>query len=86
MTLDDINQELGKLAASGDEQFANAAMYVQDVLRQLNTLEMTRSEATEVLADVQSQMEIIQDMDKMAFKETLNTLINGAITIISAAA
>jgi polyhydroxyalkanoate synthesis regulator phasin len=84
MTLDEINQELAKLAASGDEQFANAAMYVQDVVRQLHTGDVSPSEAQEVLGDVQQQLAIIQSMEQMAFKETLNTVINGVIALASA--
>jgi hypothetical protein len=37
-----------------------------------------------VLQDVQRQLEVIQAMEQMAMKETLNTVITGAITIISA--
>jgi len=72
MNLDDINQSLANLLNSGDPAFANAAQFVQQVIQ-------------EVLQDVQRQMEVIQAMEQMAFKETLNTVINGVITLISVA-
>jgi polyhydroxyalkanoate synthesis regulator phasin len=84
MNLDEINQHLANLVNSGDQQFANAASFVQQVIQQLHTGQMSGSEAQEVLQDVQRQMEIIQDMNQMSYKETLNTVINGVITLASA--
>ena len=84
MNLDEINQHLANLVNSGDQQFANAASFVQQVMQQLHTGQMSGSEAQEVLQDVQRQMEIIQDMNQMSYKETLNTVINGVIAIASA--
>ena len=84
MNLDEINQHLANLINSGDQQFANAANFVQQVLQQIHTGQMSGSEAQEVLQDVQRQMEIIQDMNQMSYKETLNTVINGVITLASA--
>ena len=45
---------------------------------------MPKDQAQEVLQDVQQQMQVIQAMEQMAMKETLNTAINGAISLISA--
>ena len=84
MNLDEINQHLANLVNSGDQQFANAASFVQQVIQQLHTGQMSGSEAQEVLQDVQRQMEIIQDMSQMAMKETLNAVINGVIVLASA--
>ena len=84
MNLDEINQHLANLVNSGDQQFANAAQFVQQVIQQLNNGQMSGSEAQEVLQDVQRQMEIIQDMSQMAMKETLNAVINGVIVLASA--
>ena len=84
MNLDEINQHLANLVNSGDQAFANAAQFVQQVIQQLHTGQMSGSEAQEVLQDVQRQMEIIQDMSQMAMKETLNAVINGVIVLASA--
>lgn len=84
MNLDEINQHLANLVNSGDTGFANAAQFVQQVIQQLHTGQMSGSEAQEVLQDVQRQMEIIQDMSQMAMKETLNAVINGVIVLASA--
>ena len=43
---------------------------------------MSTADLAETLKDMQRQMEIIQDMSRLQFKETLNTCINGLITII----
>jgi polyhydroxyalkanoate synthesis regulator phasin len=84
MNLDEINQHLANLVNSGDQGFANAAQFVQQVIQQLDNGQMSGSEAQEVLQDVQRQMEIIQDMSQMAMKETLNAVINGVIVLASA--
>ena len=49
MNLDEINQHLANLVNSGDQQFANAASFVQQVIQQLHTGQMSGSEAQEVL-------------------------------------
>jgi len=84
MNLDEINHHLANLVNSGDPGFANAAQFVQQVIQQLHTGQMSASEAQEVLQDVQRQMEVIQDMSQMAMKETLNAVINGVIVLASA--
>ena len=84
MTQDDVNNQLAALANSGDTAFANAAQFVQQVLQQVQSGNMPPDQAEEVLQDVQKQMEIIQDMNQLALKETMNTVINGAISLISA--
>ena len=81
MTLDEVNQHLADLANCGDPTFANAAQYVQSVVQQAHSGELSPSEMAEVLADVQKQLQIIQDMSQLAFKEKLNTAINGLISI-----
>ena len=84
MNLDDINQSLANLLNSGDPAFANAAQFVQQVIQQVHSGDMPPDQAQEVLQDVQRQMEVIQAMEQMALKETLNTVINGAISLIGA--
>jgi polyhydroxyalkanoate synthesis regulator phasin len=84
MTQDDVNNQLATLINSGDPQFANAAQFVQQVIQQVQGGQMPPDQAQEVLEDVQKQMTVIQAMEQMALKETLNTVINGAISLISA--
>jgi len=84
MNQDDLNNQLASLVNSGDQQFANAAQFVQQVVQQVHSGDMPPDQAREVLEDVQRQMQVIQAMEQMALKETLNTVINGAISLIGA--
>ena len=84
MTLDDINQQLAALANSGDPTFANAANYVAQAVQAVHAGQMSPADLAEMLKDMQRQMDIIQDMSQMQFKETLNTCINGLIMIAGA--
>ena len=84
MTLDDINQQLAALANCGDPTFANAAQYVAQATRAAQSGQMSPQELAETLKDMQRQMDIIQDMSQLQFKETLNTCINGLIMIAGA--
>ena len=84
MTLDQIYADLTELANSGDPTFANAANFVGQLAQQAQNGQMSKEELTETLEDVQRQMNILQDMSQMAFKEKLNTCINGLIAIASA--
>jgi len=83
MTLDEINQGLAQLANSGDPAFSNAANFIAQITEQIKVGQMSASEYTETLQDIQRQISIIQDMQQMAYKEQLNTLINGLIKIAS---
>ena len=84
MTLDDINQQLTALANCGDPTFANAAQYVAQATQAAQAGQMSPSELAETLKDMQRQLDIIQDMSQLAFKETLNSCINGLILIAGA--
>jgi polyhydroxyalkanoate synthesis regulator phasin len=84
MTQDDINNQLASLINSGDPQFTNAAGYVQQVIQQAQSGQLSASEAKELLQDVQQQLAVIQAMEQMSMKETLNTAIHGAISLVSA--
>lgn len=84
MTLDDINNQLAALANCGDPTFANAAQYVAQATQAAQSGQLSPQELAETLKDVQRQMEIIQDMSQLAYKETLNTCINGLIIIAGA--
>jgi membrane-bound lytic murein transglycosylase B len=86
MTLDEIYQELTNLVNCGDQTISDAANFVGQVTTQAHQGQMSPAELTETLQDVQRQIQIIQDMNSLEFKEKLNTLINGIITIASAVA
>ena len=84
MTLDDINQQLAALANCGDPTFADAANYVAQAVQAVHAGQMSPQDLAEMLKDMQRQMDIIQDMSQLQFKETLNTCINGLIVIAGA--
>lgn len=84
MTLDDINQQLAALANSGNQTFADAANYVAQAVQAVHAGQMSPQDLAEMLKDMQRQMDIIQDMSQLQFKETLNTCINGLIVIAGA--
>ena len=84
MTLDDINQQLAALANCGDQTFSDAAKYVAQAVQAVHAGQMSPQDLAEMLKDMQRQMDIIQDMNQLRFKETLNTCINGLIVIAGA--
>jgi polyhydroxyalkanoate synthesis regulator phasin len=84
MNLDEINHRLGNIATSGDQAFANAAQYVQQMIQQVQSGGMSPAECSEMLRDVQRQMDIIQDEQQLALKEELHTIINGVIALAGA--
>ena len=84
MTLDDINTQLAQLANCGDSTFADAATYVGQATQAAQAGQLSPQDLAEMLKDMQRQMEIIQDMSQLAYKETLNTCINGLIMIAGA--
>ena len=84
MTLDDINQQLAALANCGDQTFSDAANYVAQAVQAVHAGQMSPQDLAEMLKDMQRQMDIIQDMGQLQFKETLNTCINGLIVIAGA--
>ena len=84
MTLDDIIQQLAALANCGDQTFADAANYVAQAVQAVHAGQMSPQDLAEMLKDMQRQMDIIQDMSQLQFKETLNTCINGLILIAGA--
>jgi uncharacterized FlaG/YvyC family protein len=84
MTLDDINNQLAALVNCGDPTFANAASYVAQATQAAQSGQMSTQELAETLKDMQRQMDIIQDMSQLQYKEALNTAINGILTIVGA--
>ncbi|CAB4241917.1 hypothetical protein UFOVP71_455 [uncultured Caudovirales phage] len=84
MNLTEIDNALTELANSGDPAFATAAQQVRELTTQALAGQMSKQELVEVLADMQRQLDIIQDMNQMAFKEKLNTVLNGIIILAGA--
>jgi len=84
MTIDDINNILASFANCDDPTFVNAANYVAQASQAAQAGQMTPQELAETLKDLQRQMEIIQDMQQLQYKERLNTAINGLLAIIGA--
>lgn len=81
MTLDQIYADLQELTRCGDPTFSNAANFVGSLAQQAQSGAMPAEELAELLKDVQRQINIIEDMSQLAFKEKLNTCINGLIAI-----
>ena len=81
MTLDELQCELVELANSGDPVFANAALQVNELTQQAKAGQLSSAELREILEDMQRQLDIIQEMSQLAFKEKLNTILTGLITI-----
>jgi hypothetical protein len=81
MNVEQINQGLIDLANSGDPYFAQAAAHVGGLVLQAQNGELTADEVVELLRDVQRQINVIQQMSQLEFKEKLNVLINGLIAL-----
>lgn len=84
MTLDNMQQTLAEIANSGDETFANFAQQINTIVEQAKAGQMSNEEIAEILRDAQSQLVILEEMNDLAFKEKLNTVITGLITIATA--
>jgi hypothetical protein len=81
MSLDNIQSSLAEIANSGDPTFANFANEINSIVEQAKAGQMSNAEVAEILADAQRQLAILEDMSQLAFKEKLNTAINGLILI-----
>lgn len=84
MNFDEINQHLAELLNCGDPTFANAANYITQISQQAQAGQLSTSELGEILLDVQRQLEIVQEMSQMAYKQKLNTIINGLLMLAKA--
>jgi hypothetical protein len=84
MTLDELQQQLADMINSGDPVFSNAAAQVQALTEQAKAGQLSSAELREILEDMQRQMSIITEMSQLEFKEKLNTVLTGLITIASA--
>ena len=82
MTLDDIYHELTMLATYGDESFKQAATYVMQATQQAQAGQLSTDDLAEILKDTQRQLDVINEMSQLQFKETLNTCISGIMTLL----
>ena len=85
MNLDELQQQLADLVNSGDEVFAAAAANVNLLTEQAKAGEISSAELKEILEDMQRQLSIINEMSQLEYKEKLNTVLTGLITIAAVA-
>ncbi len=84
MSLDNIQHVLADIANSGDPVFAEFAHNINQVVEQAKAGSMSNEEVAEIMADAQRQLAILEDMSQLSFKEKLNAVITGLITIAKA--
>lgn len=84
MNLDNIQSQLAEIVNSGDPVFGKFAQDINNIVEQAKSGQMSNNEVAEIMADAQSQLAILEDMSDLAFKEKLNVVITGLITIASA--
>ena len=84
MDLNQLQQQLADLANSGDPVFAQAAANIQQMVEAAKAGQMSSAELKEILLDQQRQLSVVSEMSQLQFKETLNTILTGLITIASA--
>ena len=84
MNLTEIQGHLATIANSGDPVFAEFARNIDSIVEQAKSGQMSNAEVEEIMADAQRQLAILEDMSDLAFKEKLNVLITGLITIARA--
>jgi hypothetical protein len=85
MTLDEIQQQLADIVTVNDPTFSQFAHDINMIVEQAKVGQMSNAEVKEILEDAQRQLVILEDMSQLAFKEKLNTVLTGLITIASAA-
>ena len=83
MDLNQLQQQLADLTNSGDPVFAQAAYNIQQMVEATKAGQLTPAELKEILLDQQRQLNIISEMSQLSFKEQLNTILTGLITIAS---
>jgi hypothetical protein len=60
------------------------AISIDSIVEQAKAGSMSNEEVAEIMADAQRQLAILEDMSDLAFKEKLNAIITGLITIAKA--
>jgi hypothetical protein len=83
MDLNQLQQQLADLANSGDPVFAQAAANIQQMVEAAKAGQLPPAELKEILLDQQRQLSVISEMSQLSFKEQLNTILTGLITIAS---
>ena len=84
MDLNQLQQELADIVNSGDPVFAQAANNIQQMVEAAKAGQLSSAELKEILEDQQRQLQVVSEMSQLQFKETLNTILTGLITIASA--
>ena len=84
MSLDNIQTVLVDIANAGDPTFSQFANDINQIVEQAKVGQMSNAEVKEILEDAQRQLVILEDSSQLAFKEKLNAVITGLITIGSA--
>jgi len=84
MDLNQLQQQLADLANSGDPVFAQAANNIQQMVEAAKAGQLSSAELKEILLDQQRQLSVVNEMSQLQFKEQLNTILTGLITIASA--
>ena len=84
MDLNQLQQELADIVNSGDPVFAQAAHNIQQMVEATKANQLAPAELKEILEDTQRQLSIVNEMSQLEFKEKLNTILTGLITIASA--
>jgi hypothetical protein len=84
MDLNQLQQQLADLTNCGDPVFAQAAANIQQMVEATKANQLAPAELKEILLDQQRQLQVVSEMSQLQFKETLNTILTGLITIASA--
>lgn len=84
MDLNQLQQQLADLTNSGDPVFAQAANNIQQMVEAAKAGQLAPAELREILLDQQRQLSVVSEMSQLQFKEQLNTILTGLITIAAA--
>ena len=79
-----IKTDLNHMANGDNIDFANAAQFCLQIVAAVEGSQMSVNEAAESLKDVQRQIAVVEAAHLLHYKEQLNTIINGLITLAGA--
>jgi hypothetical protein len=85
MSIETQQGQLGQAYTSPDPAIQQAAATANQYTEMYKAGQLSKDEYTQALADLNNTARISQTMNDMANLETLNTAINGLITIASLA-
>ena len=83
MNFQDYQQQLEKCLGSQDQNIQTAAQRANGYTAMLTSGQINKQEYQELLLDIQRSAAIAQSMDQAGYKELLNNIINGLITLTS---